>query len=204
MGRLVKKFGDTITIAYTRVAAPEYTIYVADYAGGATPPDGWEYFEDDVTEDDFAKPWVQPTDATNAYKVGDIVEYNGTRWRSTIVGNVWQPGISGWVDADADIPAWIQPTGAHDAYVKEALVKHNGSIWTSLVDANVWAPGTANWRKAMLIAPDGTAGYPAWIQPTGAGDAYALGARVSHNGQNWESTVPANVWEPGVYGWIVV
>jgi len=40
-----------------------------------------------------------------------------------------------------------------------------------------------------------------WVQPTGAHDAYPLGALVKHNGEIWESIVDANVWEPGVYGW---
>ena len=40
-----------------------------------------------------------------------------------------------------------------------------------------------------------------WVQPEGAHDAYALGARVTHAGQVWESVIDANVWEPGVYGW---
>ena len=30
------------------------------------------------------------------------------------------------------------------------------------------------------------------------------GATVTHNGQTWESTHAANVWEPGVFGWAVV
>ena len=38
-------------------------------------------------------------------------------------------------------------------------------------------------------------------QPTGAQDAYAKGAKVSHNGKHWISDVDNNVWEPGVYGW---
>ena len=38
-------------------------------------------------------------------------------------------------------------------------------------------------------------------QPTGAQDAYAKGAKVSHNGKHWVSTADNNVWEPGVYGW---
>ena len=41
----------------------------------------------------------------------------------------------------------------------------------------------------------------AWTQPTGAHDAYALGATVTHNGKTWESLTPANVWAPGVSGW---
>ena len=43
--------------------------------------------------------------------------------------------------------------------------------------------------------------WPEWIQPTGAHDAYAKGAKVIHNNVKWVSDVDANVWEPGVYGW---
>ena len=46
--------------------------------------------------------------------------------------------------------------------------------------------------------------YPEWVQPTGAHDAYAQGAKVSHNGKKWTSDVGGNVWEPGVYGWTEV
>lgn len=41
----------------------------------------------------------------------------------------------------------------------------------------------------------------AWVQPTGAHNAYPLGWKVSHNNKTWESTTPANVWQPGVSGW---
>ena len=153
MGRLVRIHNGEVLVAHNFVATPEYTLYVADYAGGATPPHGWEYFEDDVDVDDFAPLWAQPADATTAYALGAIVMHNGTRWLSLIVGNVWEPGISGW-------------------------------------------------RAAHLVAPDGTVTIPAWIQPTGAHDAYALGARVTHNGQAWESTIAGNIWAPGVYGWV--
>lgn len=43
--------------------------------------------------------------------------------------------------------------------------------------------------------------WPDWVQPTGAQDAYAKDAKVSHNGKHWISDVAGNVWEPGVYGW---
>lgn len=46
--------------------------------------------------------------------------------------------------------------------------------------------------------------YPAWVQPTGAHDAYSKGDKVTHNGKRWTSTADANVWEPGVYGWTEV
>ena len=52
------------------------------------------------------------------------------------------------------------------------------------------------------IAPAGT--IPAWVQPTGAQDAYQLGDKVTHNGFTWESTYANNVWEPGVFGWVKI
>lgn len=40
-----------------------------------------------------------------------------------------------------------------------------------------------------------------WRAPESAVDAYPEGWIVVHNGVTWVSTVPANVWEPGVSGW---
>jgi len=41
----------------------------------------------------------------------------------------------------------------------------------------------------------------AWVQPTGAHDAYPAGAKVLYNVFTWENTIAANVWVPGVVGW---
>lgn len=35
--------------------------------------------------------WVQPTGAHDAYNTGDIVNYNGTLYKSLMDGNVWSP-----------------------------------------------------------------------------------------------------------------
>lgn len=43
--------------------------------------------------------------------------------------------------------------------------------------------------------------YKEWVQPTGAHDAYGLGAKVTHNGEKWISNTANNTWEPGVFGW---
>ena len=95
----------------------------------------------------------------------------------------------------------MRPTGAHDAYAADAVVQHGGDIWRSLTPANVWEPGVAQWRKIALTVPGEPVAIPAWVQPSGAGDAYALGAIVRHNGKVWKSDYAANVWEPGVFGW---
>ena len=44
--------------------------------------------------------------------------------------------------------------------------------------------------------------WPEWKQPQGAHDAYEKGAKVSHMEKHWISEIDANVYEPGVYGWI--
>lgn len=43
--------------------------------------------------------------------------------------------------------------------------------------------------------------WPEWVQPLGSTDAYPIDAKVSHNDKHWISTIDANVYEPGVYGW---
>ena len=42
--------------------------------------------------------WSQPTGAHDAYNTGDIVDYNGTLYESTIDGNVYAPDAypAGW------------------------------------------------------------------------------------------------------------
>lgn len=62
-----------------------------------------------------------------------------------------------------------------------------------------WTPAAAPALWAATSDPSEE--WPAWSAPIGAHDAYALGDKVSHNGQHWISTTDANVWEPGVYGW---
>lgn len=40
--------------------------------------------------------WTQPLGTHDAYQSGDIVMYNGQKWKSTVDNNVWQPGVYGW------------------------------------------------------------------------------------------------------------
>ena len=62
-----------------------------------------------------------------------------------------------------------------------------------------WTPdASASLYKAIGITEDG---YPEWVQPLGASDAYGEGDVVSHGGALYVSTCDGNVWEPGVYGW---
>ena len=71
-----------------------------------------------------------------------------------------------------------------------------GKDHTSQAD---WAPhvATSLWKKIADPAEE----WPEWSQPVGGHDAYAKGDKVSCDGKHWQSTVDANVWKPGVYGW---
>lgn len=104
-----------------------------------------------------------------------------------------------------EVTVWVQPLGGSDSY--QAVnpftglpdrVSHNGKVWDCLISTNTNQPGVANWREVV------TNGYPAWLQPTGAGDAYSVGFRVTHLGQNWQNTSPVNTNAPGVFGWVVI
>lgn len=88
------------------------------------------------------------------------------------------------------------------AYTLNDIRQYNGLLYRC-VQAHTsqasWTPEAAAslWTRIADPAQE----WPEWIQPTGAHNAYAKGAKVSHNGKHWISDVDANVWEPGVYGW---
>lgn len=67
-----------------------------------------------------------------------------------------------------------------------------------------WTPDTA----VSLYKPIGVSesGYPEWVQPLGASDAYNTGDIVSYNGTLYESVIDNNTWSPEAYpqGWEVV
>lgn len=66
----------------------------ADWLPGATPS-----LYTAIGLDDSGYPvWAQPTGAHDAYNTGDVVNYNGTLYESTIDGNVYAPDAypAGW------------------------------------------------------------------------------------------------------------
>lgn len=81
-------------------------------------------------------------------------------------------------------------------------VQYGGNLYKCLQNHTAqadWTPDTA--VSLWVRVDDPSIEYPEWRQPTGAHDAYAKGAKVSHNEKHWLSDVDANIWEPGVYGW---
>ena len=98
-------------------------------------------------------------------------------------------------------PAWVSGI----AYAVGYRVRYDGNLYRCVqahTSQEDWTPDAtpALWTR---IGDPGDE-WPEWVQPTGAQDAYAMGAKVSHAGSHWTSDVDANVWEPGVYGWTEV
>lgn len=58
------------------------------------------------------------------------------------------------------------------------------------------APQEAETVAATYLKDVGRGDGSAWVQPTGAHDAYPLGYRVTYGGKEYESLIPANVWAP--------
>lgn len=99
-------------------------------------------------------------------------------------------------------PEW-DPNGV--SYKAGTRVTYNGKLARCLQDhvsQADWAPGVAVSLWAWTSDP--AEQWPEWVQPLGAHDAYAKGAKVSHNGKHWISDIDANVWEPGVSQWTEV
>lgn len=102
-----------------------------------------------------------------------------------------------------------QPYALYDEWSGDGVayeagdVRQRGGLLYRCVQAHTsqatWTPEDAPslWTRIADPAQE----WPEWIQPTGAHNAYAQGAKVSHNGKRWVSDVDNNVWEPGVYGW---
>ena len=80
-----------------------------------------------------------------------------------------------------------------DAQLYQVLQDHTS--------AEQWKPDSAaSLYKKIGVTKDG---YPEWVQPLGASDAYNTGDIVSYNGKLYQSTIDGNVWNPDTYpqGW---
>lgn len=82
-----------------------------------------------------------------------------------------------------------------DAQLYQVLQNHTS--------AEEWSPEKApSLYKKIGVTKDG---YPEWVQPLGASDAYNIGDIVSYNGILYKSVIDGNVWSPTNYpqGWEV-
>lgn len=167
--------GDIISYGTNGVGDPQlYKVVQAHMSQDTWRPDATPSLYDAFGLDESGYPiWAQPSGAHDAYNTGDVVNYNGTLYKSTIDGNVWAPDVypDGWQvytegtepeepgpDPEPDpeepeepttYPEWVQPTGGHDAYSKGDRVTYQGKVYESTIDSNVWSPDTypQGWKE---------------------------------------------------------
>lgn len=157
--------GEIVSYGTNATGDPQlYKVVQAHTSQADWTPDATPALYDAFGLDESGYPlWAQPSGAHDAYNAGDIVNYNGTLYQSTINGNVWSPDVypAGWTvyeaatepeepepepepDPDPEepttYPEWVQPTGAHDAYNTGDIVNYNGTLYKSVIDGNVWSP----------------------------------------------------------------
>ena len=139
------------------------------------------------------------------------VERIAKRWAATVAAT--QATVAAVVSDEGTDPELVAEVSAvfndwrtSTVYRAGVVVADDGTLWRCVqahTSQDDWRPsGTpALWTPLRVTAGPTV---DEWRQPVGAHDAYGVGARVTHNGQMWESTAAANVWEPGVYGWKAV
>lgn len=101
-----------------------------------------------------------------------------------------------------NVPYLFEPWEPGKAYKAGDRRRYGETLYKCLqahTSQDDWAPDVA--VSLWVRVDDPGVEWPEWVQPTGAQDAYANGAKVSHNEKHWVSNTDNNVWEPGVFGW---
>lgn len=94
------KVDDLVTYGENNVGDPQlYRVVQAHTSQADWPPDATPALYAPIGLSNEGYPvWSQPSGAHDAYNTGDIVDYNGQLYISTIDGNVWSPDAypAGW------------------------------------------------------------------------------------------------------------
>lgn len=92
--------GQFLTYGVNGVGDPQLYKVIQDHTSQSdwTPDTASSLFVAIGLDDAGYPVWSQPTGAHDAYNIGDIVNYNGTLYQSTINGNVYSPEAypTGW------------------------------------------------------------------------------------------------------------
>lgn len=108
-------------------------------------------------------------------------------------------------------PQWANLVGSTILKAETPYIMHGNDFYMINQDHTAqsdWVPGEGTESLYRNVAEPGT--IAPWVQPLGGHDVYnSYGSGlpksdpVTHKGKTWISTVNANSWEPGVYGWSV-
>lgn len=83
-------------------------------------------------------------------------------------------------------------------------VVYNGNVYEVIQAHTLQADWIPDQTPALYrLKADPGEEWPEWVQPTGAHDTYAKGAKVTYKGQHYVSLIDNNSWSPEAYpaGW---
>lgn len=123
-----------------------------------------------------------------------------TRGKAKLLRNLIEQLAITLDDATALTGVELFPSWKLIAYSVGDRVQYNGVLYKCIQAHTAQSDWTPDVTPALWVVVT-VEEWPEWVQPTGAQDAYAKDAKVTHNGKKWISSYDANVWEPGVYGW---
>ena len=137
---------------------------------------------------DHAKPWVQPYGTSGMYYQNDCyIDDEGIVWQKTYNGvNIY--------DAATLPERWEQVIFSDEKIDDRPNLAINNNENNNENQSNENEIINDNNQENNEIIDE-------WAQPTGAHDAYPVGAKVFYNNKYWINTAPANTYAPGVYGW---
>jgi hypothetical protein len=99
VGRVLS-VGEFLTYGFNSVGDPQLYKVVIEHTAQAdwTPDTSPSLFTPIGLDDEGYPVWSQPTGSHDAYNTGDIVNYNGTLYKSLIDGNTYSPDAypAGW------------------------------------------------------------------------------------------------------------
>jgi len=83
-----------------------------------------------------------------------------------------------------------------------SILRDEGQLYRSIHNVGAGQNTKPSSTPSMwTLIGDPSEEWPMWVQPLGGHDAYQVGAKVNHAGNNWICNTANCVWEPGVYGW---
>jgi len=136
------------------------------------------------------------------YRFGDRLVICRIPHRRTIYDPEETPALFGFYRPESpdSYLDWI----ANEEVFLNTIRRYEGQLYICIqahFTLSIWQPPVVPALWKLFEEPG--AGCPAWQQPLGAFDAYQIGDCVTFEGQEWISTVANNVWQPGVFGWVL-
>ena len=154
-----------------------------------------------------------------AFAVGDVrqrlgVPYKCVQAHDSTANPGWTPEATPalWMQYHGTSPEtarpWLAPAGAHDQYkAGEYMIWTDGKLYQCISDT-AYSPAdyAAAWKAEGAGGGDsGGEGdeYPAFVQPTGAHDAYNVGDKVTFEGKRYVCKMANCAYSPSAYpaGW---